>query len=740
MLGRISSEPFTGFRPVLRRPSGWRSPTRPGAASAGAVRSPWPRAKENFLIAEQLQAARAAHWRQQQNPLLTLEDAEGWLAQHPLCLYLPRQAQLPAPAPSFVEACMGGRHATPPPAAIAQAQELLTRLIGSGAVVPLNLLGAVGEQPDFLAHRDALPYVLSLRADPDWKHAPQKSSGHKVSPLVLGLWKVLEKEGVLGAAEARETLGRELTEAAVLRALCELWQALRISPHYADPGQPTRWEMLRVRHREALATAGSTGQVTALSLLVSMYLQSVYAATGEEIEIFLSPVASRSRVREAVRGLSATRQIHALSMDAQTYHFLEDGLPAFAEPAAAADLAPPLAPAAPAPPNQRPGAGPRPEPRKVQATKPANQPASPAAAAPPSARSTPIFRRAKPGPVPPAARTDRPVPPSRPPWRPAAKTPATGQPARWAAKQGGTRPPARSGARPPARPREARAGEARPDARASGRPNARGPARPAGRPGPFTKTRTGTGGGGRNQPPAKPWALPGRPSSTPSRPPRAPAGRPGPFTKTRTGTGGGGRNQPAAKPWALPGRPSSTPSRPPRAPAGRPGPFTKARTGTGGGGRNQPAAKPWALPGRPSGTPSRPPRAGGRGDAPFRGPQKRRDRPRDSGPGSPGRGSSFRPQGRPPGRRQDPPRTPSIPAAGPPAERPAFPSRPRESGGGPARGSRPGGAKPPRFDAPFRKASGPAKSWPRGGGTAGKSGKPPASFRGRKPDRKKPGA
>ncbi len=285
------------------------------------------------MIAEQLQAARAAHWRQKQNPILTLDDAQGWLRQHPLCLYLPRQAQLPAPAPSFVEACMGSRSATPGPAAIEQAQGLLTRLIASGSVVALNLLGAVGEQPDFLAHSDALPYVLSLRGDKDWKHAPQKSSGHKVSPLVLELWKVLESSGVLTAARARETLGRELTEAAVLRALCELWQGLRISPSYAEEGQATSWEMLRVRHREALATGGATGQVTAISLLVSMYLQSVYAATSEEIEIFLSPVASRSRVREAVRGLSATRQIHSLSMDAQTYHFLEGGLPEFAEPA-----------------------------------------------------------------------------------------------------------------------------------------------------------------------------------------------------------------------------------------------------------------------------------------------------------------------------------------------------------------------------------------------------------------------
>ena len=293
------------------------------------------RKRGNILTAEQLQAARAAHWRQNQRPILTLDDAQSWLDQHPLCLYLPRRAQLPTPAPSFVEACMGSAQATPGPAALEQAQALLTRLIASGKVLALNLLGGVSEQPDFLAQQQALPYVLCLRADSDWKHAPQKSSGHKVSPLVLELWKALDKDGVLTAAEARETLGRELTEAAVLRALCELWQALRITPGFTEPGQPARWEMLRVRHREALATAGTTSQVTSLSLLVSMYLQSVYAASSEEIEIFLSPVASRSRVREAVRGLAATRQIQSLSMDAQTYYFLEEGLPEFAEPVAA---------------------------------------------------------------------------------------------------------------------------------------------------------------------------------------------------------------------------------------------------------------------------------------------------------------------------------------------------------------------------------------------------------------------
>ena len=296
------------------------------------------------MTAEQLERARAAHWRQQKNPILTLDDAAHWLEQHPLCLYLPRRAQLPAPAPSFVEAVLGTSSATPGGEPISQAQALLTRLIESGAVVALNLFGAVGEQPDFLVASQALPYVLCLRADADWKHAPEKSSGHKVSPLVLELWKALNDKdrSALTAPEARETLGRELTEAAVLRGLSELWQSLRIAPVFQETGQPARWELLRVRHRNALATAGTTGQVTALSLLVSIYLESVYAATSEEIEIFLSPLASRSRVREAVRGLSATRQVQSLSMDAQTYYFLEGGLPEFAESAAPSAAATPL--------------------------------------------------------------------------------------------------------------------------------------------------------------------------------------------------------------------------------------------------------------------------------------------------------------------------------------------------------------------------------------------------------------
>jgi 23S rRNA pseudouridine2605 synthase len=643
----------------------------------------------------------------------------------------------------------------PGAAAIEQAHEWMTRLIASGTVVPLNLLGAVSEQPDFLAHSEALPFVLALRADPDWKHAPQKSSGHKVSPLVLELWKVLDKEGALTAAEARETLGRELTEAAVLRALCELWQALRISPVLAEAGQPARWEMLRVRHRKALETGSTTSQVTALSLLVSMYLQSVFAASSEEIEIFLSPVASRSRVREAVRGLSATRQIHTLSMDAQTYYFLENGLPEFA------GLAAPSAPA-----EAEASLAQRPRPRKIQATA---RPDLPAAL--PSA-SAPIFRRTKPdrGPagVPPprpaaaqpaaSAGWKTPARPGRPAWKPAASPPARG--ARWAQKDNGTRgggkpraasgsrppsPPARGGTRPYARPAAALP-ETRPATRPETRPDTRGGARPN-RPGAWS-------GAGKRERPA-PWALPGRKPSSASRPPRAGGRGDSPFRpaqKRRPGTTPANAGTAPFPPRAArgergPGDPSParlTPGRPQdRAPGGTqrppsaqganrsPVPYrsNQARSGQARGGQGRSGPR---LGGRPGGGSLR---AGpARFDAPrfdaSRSARTERSFPRAAGPrpASPGgAGRDAHPKTNARGTNNDRPR---------PAGSYARPgAKPGPGGGGKGRSDR--GPRPPFVPG--------SKPWPRAGGSSAKPGKvkpgkPPASFRGRKPDRKKPGA
>ena len=282
------------------------------------------------LTAQQLQKARALAWHQAGQPLLTAEDAAAWLREAGIALFLPRTSQIAAPTGSFTEATMGEANATPGPAAIENASSLLRRLLASRDVSALNLLGLPGDQPDFLVSEDTLPFLFALRGDREWTRGPRGKS----SPLVVEVWKLLVKDGALTAQAITERMGRHLTESAILRALTELWTALRVEPVYTDD-DGTRWQLLEVNHEKTMIAGSAMAQGMALSALVSLYLQTAVAATSEEIEAFLSPVASRSRIRDAVRGLTATRQLGLRNLGPHEHFFVEGSLPEFASEAAA---------------------------------------------------------------------------------------------------------------------------------------------------------------------------------------------------------------------------------------------------------------------------------------------------------------------------------------------------------------------------------------------------------------------
>ncbi|MGB8259188.1 MAG: hypothetical protein WCE75_02505, partial [Terracidiphilus sp.] len=269
--------------------------------------------------------------RQNGHGPLTLEDARTWIEETGLCLFLPRRQFAASTAPSFVEAVVGRRDSTPDPAIIAEAESLLVRLEIDGVAVRLNLLGQPGEQPDFVVAAWVLPYVYALRGDRDWRRSPQLTGSRQVSPLAIQAYKILES-GETTLASLKHTLGREVSEAAVLRAITELWQQLRIIPIVSAPGEPARWQLLRQRFQKAIAEGASTSQVTAISVLASIYLQAVIAASMEEVEIFLSPLTARSKVREVLRGLVATRQVHTIALGHAPHFYVAGTLPEFAPP------------------------------------------------------------------------------------------------------------------------------------------------------------------------------------------------------------------------------------------------------------------------------------------------------------------------------------------------------------------------------------------------------------------------
>ncbi len=266
--------------------------------------------------------------RQNGHGAITIEDVRTWIEETGLCIFLPRSAQAGFTAPTFVEAVAGERTTEPTLELIASAEELLVRLEAEGVAVRLNLSGQPGDQPDYVVAGWVLPYIYALRGDRDWRRSPQLTGSRQVSQLAVLAAKQIDSANMT-AAQIRDALGREVTETAVLRALHELWKQLRIIPVVPEVGVPALWQPLRQRFQKAIAEGASTSQVTAISVLASIYLQAVIAASMEDVEMFLSPLTARSKIREVVRGLAATRQVHSTTMGTSPMFYVAGTLPEF---------------------------------------------------------------------------------------------------------------------------------------------------------------------------------------------------------------------------------------------------------------------------------------------------------------------------------------------------------------------------------------------------------------------------
>jgi hypothetical protein len=276
----------------------------------------------------QLTAARAKAWHQDGDALLTLETARDWINACGLVLFAPRAAQLPAPAPSLVEATLGSANAAPTLAETGAARSLVSRLVGEGLALPLNLLSVPGDSPDFVVSAQVFSYIFTMRGDKAWKLAPSTSGAMRVSPLGLRVFEVLTERGPMSAAELALELGREVTEAAILRSLSELWSQLRVLPLLSQGDGSTLWELISRRFTKAIKAGANAGLPKALSAVISLYLAQVFAATEEEITTFLSPLTARSRVREVLHALIGARQLETVVIEGKTLLHIPGGLPA----------------------------------------------------------------------------------------------------------------------------------------------------------------------------------------------------------------------------------------------------------------------------------------------------------------------------------------------------------------------------------------------------------------------------
>ena len=258
---------------------------------------------------DQLHELRRDKWRLNGRPLRTLDEAREFIDSVGFCLlYAQRPAVL---LPTFTGACQGsdenlptGQMAFAHPE-VWEAKDLMVRLLREKSAYEANVF------PDnnFILSAAVFPYFYGLVGDRNLRQPPSAGARSEYSLLAAHAFEIIEKKGPISKQHLRELLGGEPSEAALDRALDELWARLRINRVDYKLDEGVFWDVL-VRWSPEAVKEGTQVQVAgALTALVSKYLDCVVAASQEELEQFFSHFIGRARVREAVHALQAAREL-----------------------------------------------------------------------------------------------------------------------------------------------------------------------------------------------------------------------------------------------------------------------------------------------------------------------------------------------------------------------------------------------------------------------------------------------
>ena len=258
---------------------------------------------------QQLQDLRREKWHLNGQPVCTLDGARDFIDSVGFSLLYPQRP--PVLAPTFVGAFKGtdeklatAQMAFADPSA-REAKELMVRLLREKAAYEANVF------PDnnFIVSASVFPYFYGLVGDRNPRQTPKGGSRSEYSPLAVDTFRLIQKEGPISKYRLRELLGGDISEAALDRALDELWAKLRITRVDYKHDEGVFWDVLFRWSPDAVKEGMHVSVAESLTALVSKYLDCVLAAQQEEVEHFFSNLIGRARVREAVHALQAAREL-----------------------------------------------------------------------------------------------------------------------------------------------------------------------------------------------------------------------------------------------------------------------------------------------------------------------------------------------------------------------------------------------------------------------------------------------
>lgn len=258
---------------------------------------------------QELQQLRRERWRINGQPVRTLDDARTFVESVGFAPMYPTQK--PVVIPTFIGAYSGSDEGLPTfqtsfghPRA-KEATELMVRLLRERSAYEASVFG---DENNFLIAASVFPYFYALVGDRSPKSMPKPGTRSEYSPLARDVFNALHKHGAMSKQQLADRLGGSLSDAALDKALHDLWSRLRITrvDYRADEG--TFWDVLLRWAPDAVREGIEISVPLALSALASKYVDAVIAADASEVEEFFSNMVPRAKVRDAVNALLAARE------------------------------------------------------------------------------------------------------------------------------------------------------------------------------------------------------------------------------------------------------------------------------------------------------------------------------------------------------------------------------------------------------------------------------------------------
>src|SRR5215470_907801 len=258
---------------------------------------------------QEIQDLRREKWRLNGTSIRTLDDARSFIEANGFSLMFP--VAPPVLVPTFIGAWAGMEERLPTQKQAftdprtKEATELMVRLLRDKSVYEANLFG---ENNAFLLSASVFRFFYALVGERNPRQAPKAGPRSLYSQLASDAYQIIHRKGPISKVKLLEDLGKGISVAAVDRALSDLWSKLRITRVDYDEREGASWDVLQRWAPDAVAEGVNCSVNSALSALLSKYLDCVIAADQQELESFFGNFVARSKVREAVNALLAARE------------------------------------------------------------------------------------------------------------------------------------------------------------------------------------------------------------------------------------------------------------------------------------------------------------------------------------------------------------------------------------------------------------------------------------------------